>query len=186
MGAAVEDDVEEEVEEVQTKGTGKDQSRAYNHLTSYVADREMDTNKVQDAMRKLAESSRQEAERQAERDRELAKVVIKPEDVQVIANQFELEKKKAERILREHDGDVVKALCFLVNDWPQDVPKGVAKDADNYIEPVWKPRSKKKPLPPSATPEPSQPKPASSATSSSASTPATRPASAKPKGKKKK
>lgn len=67
MGAAVEDDVEEEVEEVQTKGTGKDQSRAYNHLTSYVADREMDTNKVQDAMRKLAESSRQEAERQAER-----------------------------------------------------------------------------------------------------------------------
>lgn len=186
-------DVEEEEEE-QQKGAAA-QKMSMGNMDKVVADREMDTNKVQEAMRKLAESTRAEAERQAARDKELAKIEVNPEDVDIIANQFLLEKAKADRILREHGGDVVAALSFLVNEWPQDLVKGEAGriDSESYLQPVWKPLSKKKPLPPPPATA-AEAAPASSTTSSTASTaPATskatatsRPASAKPKGKKKK
>jgi hypothetical protein len=51
---------------------------------------------------------------------------------------LQLEKAKADRILREHGGDVVAALSFLVNEWPQDLVKGEAGriDSESYLQPV--------------------------------------------------
>lgn len=44
------------------------------------------------------------------RERALAAVKINQEDVGIIATEFEVDKKKAELRLREHDGNVVAAL----------------------------------------------------------------------------
>lgn len=44
------------------------------------------------------------------RERALAAVKISQEDVGIIATEFEVDKKKAELRLREHDGNVVAAL----------------------------------------------------------------------------
>jgi NACalpha-BTF3-like transcription factor len=54
------------------------------------------------------------AERRA-LERELAKVSIKKEDVDLIADEMEISKTKAERTLREHQGNVVQALASLTN-----------------------------------------------------------------------
>ncbi|TRY68339.1 hypothetical protein TCAL_01400, partial [Tigriopus californicus] len=60
--------------------------------------------------RKVAESAEQLA-----RERELAKVAINKEDVDLILNELEINKTKAERTLREHQGNVVEALAALTN-----------------------------------------------------------------------
>ena len=54
------------------------------------------------------------AERRA-LERELAKVSIKKEDVDLISEEMEISKTKAERTLREHQGNVVQALASLTN-----------------------------------------------------------------------
>mmetsp|Transcript_34024 Transcript_34024/g.74430 ORF Transcript_34024/g.74430 Transcript_34024/m.74430 type:complete len:178 (-) Transcript_34024:80-613(-) len=167
-----------EVEEVQ-KGEKGSESKALNRVTDHVQDKEMDANKVRSAMTKLAMETEEAKKRQLERDLELAKVAIKTEDVDIIADQFELDKKKAERILRENDGNVQQALKFLIDEWPESTPK-VANDSDEYLQPIWPPYSKKKPLP---TPPPPA-KPAEPA--KPAATAPVRPSTAKGKGKKKK
>ena len=55
------------------------------------------------------------AQEKAARERELAKVAIKKEDVDLIAEEMELPKSKAERTLREHKGNVTDALIALTN-----------------------------------------------------------------------
>lgn len=49
------------------------------------------------------------------KEKELAKVSIKKEDVDLIAHELEINKSKAERTLREHAGNVVEALAALTN-----------------------------------------------------------------------
>ena len=46
----------------------------------------------------------------ASREKKLAAVKISADDVGIIASEFEVDKKKAELRLREHDGNVVAAL----------------------------------------------------------------------------
>lgn len=48
-------------------------------------------------------------------ERELAKVSIKKEDVDLIADEMEISKARAERTLREHQGNVVEALASLTH-----------------------------------------------------------------------
>ena len=49
------------------------------------------------------------------REMKLAKVVISKEHVELIMYEMEVPKEKAENTLREHGGDVIKALTFLVD-----------------------------------------------------------------------
>ncbi|CAK9138884.1 unnamed protein product [Ilex paraguariensis] len=48
------------------------------------------------------------------REKELAAVKINVADVDIIANELELDKKVAERTLREHKGDAVAAIQHLL------------------------------------------------------------------------
>ncbi|EDO46378.1 predicted protein [Nematostella vectensis] len=52
---------------------------------------------------------------QAQREKELARVVIKKEDVDLIVDEMEIQRPLAERTLREHKGSVVDALISLTN-----------------------------------------------------------------------
>eukprot|EP00239_Pterosperma_sp_CCMP1384_P003178 CAMPEP_0197858768 /NCGR_PEP_ID=MMETSP1438-20131217/32804_1 /TAXON_ID=1461541 /ORGANISM="Pterosperma sp., Strain CCMP1384" /LENGTH=152 /DNA_ID=CAMNT_0043475027 /DNA_START=92 /DNA_END=546 /DNA_ORIENTATION=+ len=146
-------EADEEREDVEIEDDGKSgkdakaQAKSLDRITDHVQHQELDKGRVQEAMMKLAEQTKEHRAKELERERELAKVQIKAEDVALIAEEFELDKKSAERVLREHDGDVRKTLSFLVEDWPGDVPAEI-RDADEYIAPVLTPTTKRKPRPP--------------------------------------
>jgi NACalpha-BTF3-like transcription factor len=57
----------------------------------------------------------EEAAKKSAKEKELAKVSIKKEDVDLIADEMEISKTKAERTLREHAGNIVEALASLTN-----------------------------------------------------------------------
>jgi len=73
-----------------------------------------DTKRIQQAMAALAAQQHAARELQRQKDRELAAVKISPEDVDLIATEFEMDKKLAERSLREGKGDVRAAIESLL------------------------------------------------------------------------
>lgn len=100
------------------EATNKDQNRErakasgdLDKVTDYVEERQMDVTKVADSMRDMLSTptARNDV------DASLMNVKIQQSDVQLIMEQLELEKKEAERALRKAQGDVVRALCNLVN-----------------------------------------------------------------------
>jgi len=86
-------------------------------VTDYAEDQEILStgNELEDAIVAIRNKQAQKTAEKLARERELAKVVINKEYVELIMHEMELPKDKAERTLREHDGDVVKALTALVN-----------------------------------------------------------------------
>mmetsp|Transcript_59471 Transcript_59471/g.141656 ORF Transcript_59471/g.141656 Transcript_59471/m.141656 type:complete len:133 (+) Transcript_59471:77-475(+) len=71
--------------------------------------------RLQDLKSKQEEATRQRAEREAQ----LAAVKIKKEDVELMCAQLPLcEKDALERVLREHDGNLVEALRSAVRKFP--------------------------------------------------------------------
>ncbi|KAG4157388.1 hypothetical protein ERO13_D02G059900v2 [Gossypium hirsutum] len=67
------------------------------------------------AMASIAASAEAEKNAMRLRERELAAVKINAADVDIIANELELNKKVAERTLREHKGDAVAAIRSLLH-----------------------------------------------------------------------
>ncbi|BAF13714.1 uncharacterized protein [Oryza sativa Japonica Group] len=90
------------------------QSKALDKLTDRVEDRQLDSSRVQSAMAALASSKEADWNAMRLREKELAAIKINPADVEIIANELELDKKIAERTLREHKGDAVAAVRFLL------------------------------------------------------------------------
>ncbi|KAJ3702123.1 hypothetical protein LUZ61_005828 [Rhynchospora tenuis] len=105
------------VEEMAVEPSSKDQqqqSKALDKLTDRVVDdRQLDSSRVQEAMAALA-SSKEADNAMRLREKELAAVKINQVDVDIIANELELDKKVAERTLREHKGDAVAAIRYLL------------------------------------------------------------------------
>ena len=107
---------------------------AHLHLATQVEERELDQSKVKRAMAGFSKT--QQEEREAERlryahahasmlteppdatllcrNRELAAVKVQKEDVDLIALEFEVDKKLAERRLREHGGNVKSTLISFL------------------------------------------------------------------------
>lgn len=88
----------------------RQQDQALDSLTDVVEDKQVDTVKVQNAMAALLASQKAHIEEQRQRERELASIKINNEDALLIATEFELDHKAAERRLRECKGDVLAAL----------------------------------------------------------------------------
>lgn len=57
----------------------------------------------------------EEAAKRVANEKELAKVWIRKEDINLIADEMEISKNKAEWTLREHAGNPVEALAALTN-----------------------------------------------------------------------
>ena len=86
-------------------------------MTDYAEDQEILStgNELEDAIVAIRNKQAQKTAEKMARERELAKVAISKEHVELIMHEMELPKEKTERILRENVGDVVKALTALVN-----------------------------------------------------------------------
>ncbi len=84
-------------------------------VTDYAEEKEIDSGKLTDAMTAISDKRKKEAETKVEREKALASVKVKKEDIDVVVNEFEVGRPKAERCLREAGGDLKTALTALVN-----------------------------------------------------------------------
>ncbi|CAB4065382.1 unnamed protein product [Lepeophtheirus salmonis] len=86
-------------------------------VTDYAEEKEIlsSTVELEDAIRAIRNKREIEASEKLVREKELAKVEIKKEDVELIMNELEICKSRAERVLREKNGDAVAALTVLTN-----------------------------------------------------------------------
>lgn len=84
-------------------------------VTDYVEEKEIDTGNLNDAMTAISDKRKKDAEAKIARSKELASVKVTKEDVELVMNEFEVTKLTAERVLKENNGDLKKALISLVN-----------------------------------------------------------------------
>ena len=95
-----------------------EQGKALDTLTDRIPERELsNSQKVQEAMARLIAEEEERAKALKAREKELAAVKLSdPADVELVAAELELDKKAAERRLREHGGDVLAALRTFVHE----------------------------------------------------------------------
>ncbi|KAK7348062.1 hypothetical protein VNO80_22611 [Phaseolus coccineus] len=105
---------EEGIERVVDSKDMQQQTKAFDKLTDRVEDRQLDSSRVQEAMASIAASAEADWQAMRLREKELAAVKINAADVDIIANELELDKKVAERTLRELKGDAVAAIRHLL------------------------------------------------------------------------
>ena len=86
-------------------------------VTDYAEDKEIVStdNGFEEAIVAIRKKQEQMKADKLARERELAKVPIKKEDVELIMTEMEIPEDRAVRTLREHGGNVVLALTALVN-----------------------------------------------------------------------
>ncbi|XP_033842791.1 huntingtin-interacting protein K [Periophthalmus magnuspinnatus] len=84
-------------------------------VTDYAEEKEISSEDLQTAMSVIGDRRSREQKAKQEREKELAKVTIRKEDVELIMFELEISRVVAERSLREHMGNVVEALVALTN-----------------------------------------------------------------------
>ncbi|XP_072019785.1 huntingtin-interacting protein K-like [Amphiura filiformis] len=84
-------------------------------VTDYAEEKEIACEDMTNAIAAFDERRSKERNEKAERERELAKVVIKKADVDLIVHEMEIPRAEAERSLRENQGDLVQSLIQLTN-----------------------------------------------------------------------
>ena len=104
--------------------TAAQEANQLDSVTDYHEEKEMDKNAVQNAMKELAAAETAAKKGARAKEKALAKVEIDQKDVELIDSEFEIGKEKAERVLREHGGDVRKALTALIDEPMAHEPKG--------------------------------------------------------------
>ncbi|KAK2103632.1 hypothetical protein P7K49_017488 [Saguinus oedipus] len=125
---ATEGDVELELE-TETSGPERPPEKPRKHdsgaadlerVTDYAEEKEiqssnLETVRLANAMSVIGDRRSREQKAKQEREKELAKVTIKKEDLELIMTEMEISRAAAERSLREHMGNVVEALIALTN-----------------------------------------------------------------------
>lgn len=84
-------------------------------VTDYAEEKEISTQNVAGAISAIGDRRNKEALEKQAREKELLKVSIKKEDVDLIVREMEISRLLAERTLREYHGNVVNALIALTN-----------------------------------------------------------------------
>jgi NACalpha-BTF3-like transcription factor len=87
-------------------------------VTDYAEEKEIldvGSGNLNNAMNAISDKRKKEADQKAEKEKQLASVKVKKEEVELLVNEFEIVKSKAERVLKEHSGDLSSALAALIN-----------------------------------------------------------------------
>lgn len=74
----------------------------------------IDTTQAMAALQTLTSQKKVVSQEEEERRKALASVKVAPEDVELIVTEMEVSKAVADRVIREHGGDVVEALRSMV------------------------------------------------------------------------
>eukprot|EP00658_Telonema_sp_P-2_P005445 TRINITY_DN1202_c0_g1_i2.p2 TRINITY_DN1202_c0_g1~~TRINITY_DN1202_c0_g1_i2.p2 ORF type:complete len:128 (-),score=61.12 TRINITY_DN1202_c0_g1_i2:284-667(-) len=84
-------------------------------VTDHHEEKELDASKVSEGLASLEAEDQAAQAAQRERARELAKVVVADDDIELVAGEMDISKHAAEQALRENQGDAKKTLSFLVH-----------------------------------------------------------------------
>jgi len=84
-------------------------------VTDYEEEKEFSSQDIAGAMSLIGDKRSKETAEKVARQKELAKVVIKKEDVELIMKEMEIARSTAELKLRECHGNVVEALIALTD-----------------------------------------------------------------------
>jgi len=84
-------------------------------VTDYAEEREILAQDISGAINLIESRRNKEAAERLAKEKELAKVSIRKEDVEILIKETEIARSKAERILRENKGNLVNALLQVVN-----------------------------------------------------------------------
>ncbi|XP_026466218.1 huntingtin-interacting protein K-like [Ctenocephalides felis] len=111
------DPVTEDVSDKSQKKTAKHDSGVADleRVTDYAEEKEISSQDISGALSLYGDRQNKDAAARLARERELQKIAIKKEDVDLMVNEMEITRTLAERTLREHGGNVVDALVSLTN-----------------------------------------------------------------------
>jgi len=86
-------------------------------VTDYAEEKEIapSSSNFDDALANIRTKQAAESAQRLAREKELAKVSVSKEDIDLIVQELEIPKVKAERTLREHHGNIVQALASLTD-----------------------------------------------------------------------
>ncbi|XP_039440982.1 huntingtin-interacting protein K [Culex pipiens pallens] len=84
-------------------------------VTDYAEEKEITSKEITNAVNIFEEKLNKENEAKLAKERELQKVHVKKEDIELIIKEMEISRSKAEETLRVHRGDVVAALEALTD-----------------------------------------------------------------------
>lgn len=107
----------EDVPEKSQKKAAKYDSGAADleRVTDYAEEKEISSQGVAGAISAIGDRRNKEVLEKQAREKELLKVSIRKEDVDLIVREMEISRTVAERTLREYHGNVVNALTALTN-----------------------------------------------------------------------
>uniref|UniRef100_T1D5E3 Putative huntingtin-interacting protein hypk n=1 Tax=Psorophora albipes TaxID=869069 RepID=T1D5E3_9DIPT len=109
--------VDEAADKKQQKKVSKHDSGAADleRVTDYAEEKEISSQDITNAASMFEDKRKRENEEKLAKERELQKVQVKKEDIELIIKELEISRQKAEETLRVHRGDVVAALEALTN-----------------------------------------------------------------------
>uniref|UniRef100_A0A0K8TQW6 Nascent polypeptide-associated complex subunit alpha-like UBA domain-containing protein n=1 Tax=Tabanus bromius TaxID=304241 RepID=A0A0K8TQW6_TABBR len=84
-------------------------------VTDYAEEKEISSADISSAVNMFGDKRSKENEEKLAKERELQKIHVKKEDIELIMNETLISKAQAEKLLREHSGDIVAALEELIN-----------------------------------------------------------------------
>ncbi|EDW58350.1 huntingtin-interacting protein K [Drosophila novamexicana] len=114
-GTEVEEDGQDE-DIKQKKQTRHDGGAAdLERVTDYAEEKEISAANISSAVEQFGNQRSKENEMRVAKEKELQKVQVKKEDIELIMNELLVSKAQAEKVLREQSGDVVAALEAIIS-----------------------------------------------------------------------
>ncbi|XP_055381439.1 huntingtin-interacting protein K [Condylostylus longicornis] len=100
----------------QKKATKHDGGAAdLERVTDYAEEKEISSADMSSAVEQFGDKRIKEDQEKLAKERELQKIHVKKEDIELIMNEMLISRTQAEKVLREQRGDVVAALEVLTN-----------------------------------------------------------------------
>ncbi|EDV44043.1 uncharacterized protein Dana_GF18795 [Drosophila ananassae] len=84
-------------------------------VTDYAEEKEISAANISSAVEQFGNQRNKENELRVAKEKELQKVQVKKEDIELIMNELLVSKAQAEKVLREQSGDVVAALEAIIS-----------------------------------------------------------------------
>ncbi|XP_055850210.1 huntingtin-interacting protein K [Episyrphus balteatus] len=106
------DDVQDKKQKKATRHDGG--AADLERVTDYAEEKEISAADISSAVEQFGDKRIKEDEEKLAKERELQKVQVKKEDIELIMNEMLISKQQAEKVLREQRGDVVAALEILI------------------------------------------------------------------------
>lgn len=92
----------------------RSEGRELESVTDRVAELELDASRTEKALCSLDGSAEEEKQRTRRREEELRSVKVEKADVEFLVKEFEVDKAKADRVVRECGGDLLEAAKALL------------------------------------------------------------------------